>query len=120
MAQKVKIILEDDLDGGPAEETVRFGLDGGSYEIDLSSANAARLRDAIRPFAAKARRVQGSQRTPGRPAGSRTTGPAAAKRNPDTAAIRQWAKDNGYEVSDRGRIHQDIQDKYYAAQKENA
>ena len=51
MAQKVRIILEDDLDGGPAEETVRFGLDGAHYEIDLSSANAARLRDAIRPFA---------------------------------------------------------------------
>ncbi|GGH64254.1 histone-like nucleoid-structuring protein Lsr2 [Rothia aerolata] len=115
MAQKVKIILEDDLDGGPAEETVRFGLDGGHYEIDLSSANAARLRDAIRPFAAKARRVQGANRTPGRPSGAKNTG--SAKRNPDTALIRQWAKDNGYEVSDRGRIHQDIQDKYYAAQK---
>ena len=51
MAQKVRIILEDDLDGGPADETVRFGLDGGQYEIDLSNANAARLRDAIRPFA---------------------------------------------------------------------
>ena len=56
MAQKVRIILEDDLDGGPADETVRFGLDGGQYEIDLSNANAARLRDAIRPFASKARR----------------------------------------------------------------
>lgn len=118
MAQKVKIILEDDLDGGPAEETVRFGLDGGFYEIDLSSANAARLRDAVRPFAAKARRVQGG-RTPGRPAGSRTTG-AGTKRNPDTAAIRKWAKDHGIEVSDRGRIHQDVQDKYYAAQKANS
>ena len=53
MAQKVRIILEDDLDGGPADETVRFGLDGGQYEIDLSNANAARLRDAIRPFASK-------------------------------------------------------------------
>ena len=53
MAQKVRIILEDDLDGGPADETIRFGLDGAHYEIDLSSANAARLRDAIRPFVAK-------------------------------------------------------------------
>ena len=56
MAQKVRIILEDDLDGGPADETVRFGLDGGQYEIDLSNANAARLRDAIV-------RVEGSPRT---------------------------------------------------------
>ena len=65
MAQKVRIILEDDLDGGPADETIRFGLDGAHYEIDLSSANAARLRDAIRPFVAKSRRVQGTatQRT---------------------------------------------------------
>ena len=55
MAQKVRIILEDDLDGGPADETIRFGLDGAHYEIDLSSANAARLRDAIRPFVAKSR-----------------------------------------------------------------
>lgn len=70
MAQKVRIILEDDLDGGPADETIRFGLDGAHYEIDLSSANAARLRDAIRPFVAKSRRVQGS-------ATQRTRAPAA-------------------------------------------
>ncbi|MCM3509939.1 Lsr2 family protein [Rothia sp. P100] len=116
MAQKVKIILEDDLDGGPADETVRFGLDGGSFEIDLSSANAARLRDAIRPFAAKARRVQGN-RTPGRPVGSRTTA-GTTKRNPEIAEIRQWAQENGYKVSSRGRIHQEIQDAYYAAKKD--
>lgn len=115
MAQKVKIILEDDLDGGPAEETVRFGLDGGQYEIDLSSANAARLRDALRPFAAKARRVQGAQRSAGRPAGSRTTTP---KRNPEIAEIRKWAKENGHNVSSRGRIHQEIQDAYYKAKSE--
>ena len=76
MAQKVRIILEDDLDGGPADETIRFGLDGAHYEIDLSSANAARLRDAIRPFVAKS-----------------------------------------HKVSDRGRIHQDVQDAYYEAMK---
>ena len=104
MAQKVRIILEDDLDGGPADETIRFGLDGAHYEIDLSSANAARLRDAIRPFVAKSRRVQGTA--------------APIKRNPETAAIREWAKANGHKVSDRGRIHQDIQDAYYAAMKE--
>ncbi|MDY6052147.1 MAG: Lsr2 family protein [Rothia sp. (in: high G+C Gram-positive bacteria)] len=111
MAQKVKIILEDDIDGGPAEETVRFGLDGGQFEIDLSSANAARLRDALRPFVSKARRAQGAQRTSGRPAGSRTT----VKRNPEIAAIRKWAQENGHEVSSRGRIQQHIQDAYYKA-----
>ncbi|MDO4898301.1 MAG: Lsr2 family protein [Rothia sp. (in: high G+C Gram-positive bacteria)] len=117
MAQKVKIILEDDLDGGPADETVRFGLDGGLFEIDLSSANAARLRDAVRPFAAKGRRVHAA-RGAGRPAGSRTTS-SAAKRNPEIATIRSWAQQNGYNVSSRGRIHQDIQDAYYAAKGKN-
>ncbi len=113
MAQKVRIILEDDLDGVPADETIRFGMDGAHYEIDLSSANAARLRDAIRPFVAKSRRVQGT-------ATQRTRAPrgtaAPVKRNPETAAIREWAKANYHKVSDR-RIHQDIQDAYYEAMK---
>ena len=88
MAQKVRIILEDDLDGGPADETVRFGLDGGQN-------------------------TSGSSR-----AGRGSRGAATAvKRNPETAAIRKWAKENGHEVSDRGRIHQEIQDAYYAALK---
>ncbi|QRZ61760.1 Lsr2 family protein [Rothia sp. ZJ932] len=113
MAQKVKIILEDDLDGGPADETVRFGLDGAQYEIDLSGANAARLRDAIRPFAAKARRATTANRL-GRP---RSKASAGVNRNPEISEIRQWAKENGYEVSDRGRIQQHIQDAYYAAKK---
>ena len=116
MAQKVKIILEDDLDGGPADETVRFGLDGGQFEIDLSSANAARLRDAIRPFAAKARRVQGAARSAGRPADSHVV----TKRNPEIAEIRKWAQENGHKVSNRGRIHQDIQDAYYKAKGKDA
>lgn len=109
MAQTVQIILEDDLDGGPAEETVRFGIDGAQYEIDLSEANAAKLRDAVRPFIAKARRAQSKQA----PKQARPTG----KSNPDTAAIRQWARENGHPVSDRGRIHQDVQKAYYDAHK---
>lgn len=113
MAQKVKIILEDDIEGGSADETVRFGLDGGQYEIDLSAENATKLRDLIRPYAAKARRVQGrtARAGSGKSSGGQT-------RNPETAKIREWAKENGYEVSDRGRIHQSIQDAYYAAKKE--
>lgn len=109
MAQTVQIILEDDLDGGPAEETVRFGLDGAQYEIDLSEGNAAKLREAVRPFIAKARRAQNKQA----PKQARPTG----KSNPDTAAIRQWARENGHPVSDRGRIHQDVQKAYYDAHK---
>lgn len=109
MAQTVQIILEDDLDGGPAEETVRFGLDGAQYEIDLSEENATKLREAVRPFIAKARRAQSKQT----PKQARPTG----KSNPDTAAIRQWARENGLPVSDRGRIHQDVQKAYYDAHK---
>ncbi|GHD88725.1 MULTISPECIES: histone-like nucleoid-structuring protein Lsr2 [Kocuria] len=110
MAQTVKIILEDDIDGGEANETVRFGLDGGQYEIDLSSANATKLRDALRPYVAAGRRASAksgrSQNTTTRPNRSG---------NPETPKIRAWAKKQGLQVSDRGRIHQDIQDKYYAA-----
>lgn len=108
MAQTVKIILEDDLEGGPADETVRFALDGGQYEIDLNSTNATKLRDALRPYVSKARRASAKS---GRGA---TTRPARAG-NPETPKIRAWAKEKGLAVSDRGRIHQDIQDKYYAA-----
>ncbi len=105
----MKIILEDDLEGGPAEETVQFGLDGRQYEIDLSTANAEKLREALRPYAASARRAQSKP--------TRATGPRASSGgNPETAKIRAWAKENGYEVSDRGRIHQSVKDAYYAAQ----
>jgi hypothetical protein len=109
LAQSVKIILEDDLEGGPAEETVQFGLDGRQYEIDLSTANAEKLREALRPYAAAGRRPQGK---PARATGIRSS----VGGNPETAKIRAWAKENGYEISDRGRIHQSIKDAYYAAQ----
>lgn len=108
MAQTIKIILVDDLVGGTADETIRFGLDGGQYEIDLNSENAAKLRDALRPFISKARRASAKS------ARSTTTRPATSG-NPDTPKIRAWAKEQGFKVSDRGRIHQEIQDKYYAA-----
>ena len=105
----MQIILEDDLEGGPAEETVQFGLDGRQYEIDLSTANAEKLREALRPYAAAGRRAQGKS--------PRATGTRSSTGgNPETAKIRAWAKENGYEVSDRGRIHQSIKDAYYAAQ----
>lgn len=98
MAQKVKIILVDDLDGGSADETVRFGLDGSSYEIDLSTDNAERLREALKPF------VAGARKTPSRPARGRSSSGGGQ----DTAAIRQWARDKGYKVNNRGRIQAEI------------
>ena len=108
MAQKVQIILEDDLNGGPAEETIEFALEGKQYVIDLNPDNATRLREALAPYIAAGRKA-----TTGRT--SRPSTQAKGRTNPDTAKIRAWAKDNGHPVSDRGRIHQDIQDAYYAA-----
>ncbi|MCP3427262.1 Lsr2 family protein [Rothia sp. AR01] len=112
MAQKVKIILEDDLDGGTAGETVRFALDGGQFEIDLSTENAKQLREAIRPYTSAAQKVT----TQNRRGAGRTAG-GGQQRNKETAQIRAWAKENGYEISDRGRIYKSIQDAYHAAQK---
>ena len=106
MAQKVKIILVDDLDGGSADETVRFGLDGVGYEIDLSADNAAELRSALERFTTHARKTSGGRAT-------RTK--AASGRSQDSAQIRQWARDNGYAVNSRGRIQAEIQEAYHKA-----
>lgn len=106
MAQRVKIILEDDLDGSPADETVTFGLDGVTYEIDLSAGNAAKLRDELAPWVGHARRSGGRKSS-----GAGRASAAAGKRT-DLAAVRDWARKNGYEVSDRGRISADIQAAY--------
>ena len=108
MAQKVEVRLEDDLDGGPAEHTVTFALDGKDYEIDLSDANAEKLREALRPFVAAARKAPTGQGRRQRSAGT----PSSSGEN---ARIRAWAREHGHKVSDRGRIHQTIKDAYYAA-----
>lgn len=106
MAQKVNIILVDDLDGGPADETVRFGLDGVSYEIDLSSENASELRSAVERFASHARKTS---------SGRATRTKISSGRNQDSAQIRQWARDSGYAVNSRGRIQAEIQEAYQKA-----
>ncbi|MDP5227004.1 MULTISPECIES: Lsr2 family protein [Arthrobacter] len=105
MAQRVKIILVDDVDGGTADETVRFGLDGNSYEIDLSAENAQKFRGALEEYLSVARRVTGGGKAPKR----------AAAKSQDTAQIRKWALDNGYKVSSRGRVHADIIEAYHKA-----
>jgi hypothetical protein len=104
VARKVQYLLVDDVDGGEAEETVSFGLDGTSYEIDLSKKNAKALRDALAPYVSSARRA-GGRRARGR--GGRGGGRAS-----DTAAIREWARSQGMKISDRGRIPADIIEKY--------
>jgi hypothetical protein len=103
MAQKVQIILEDDLDGGEAEETVTFGLDGSQYEIDLSTKNAEKLRKAMTAYVGAARRVSGKSTRQSK----RNGGPAPKD-------VREWAQQNGYEVPDRGRIPQDVREAYDA------
>ena len=105
MAQKVTIVLVDDIDGSDATETVSFGLDGASYEIDLNEKNAAALRDALAGFVGHARKVTNSR---GRKARTTTSGPSARE-------LRDWARSNGYEVSDRGRVPAEVRDAFDAA-----
>jgi len=111
MAQKVQTLLIDDLDGGEAEATVRFGLDGTDYEIDLNAKHAEALRKALAPYLDAARRAPGSAaRWPGR-AGRRTAATAGA----DPTAVREWAKSQGIEVKDRGRVPAELVVKFKAA-----
>jgi len=106
MAQRVTVALEDDLDGGPAAETVRFAVGGAAYEIDLSATNAAAFRRQLAPFIAAARKAgHRPRRGSGRPAPGRER----------SADIRAWAKDQGIAVSERGRIPASVITQYEAA-----
>lgn len=105
MAQKVQVILTDDKDGGQADETVIFGLDGASYEIDLNENNANALRDLLGPWVAVARRIKGKASGNARGGSSRTTAPDTRQ---DAAEVRRWAQENGYNVPPRGRIPNDV------------
>lgn len=115
MAQKVQVTLVDDIDGSAAVETVSFSLDGVAYEIDLNAKNAAKLRDAFATYVGTGRRVGG--RSTG---GTRRRTGGAAKRaggNPETAKIREWARKNGHQVSERGRISAQVTEAYRKATK---
>ena len=111
MAKQVITLLTDDLDGGEADRTVEFGLDGVNYTIDLSEKNAGKLRKALDPFLNAATRVGRSNAvaSTGRRGVSTTTGRASRDQN---QAIREWAAKNGYEVSERGRIPGSIVEAY--------
>jgi Lsr2 len=110
VAQKVQVILVDDIDGGAAVETVGFSLDGASYEIDLSGKNAAKLRDAFAGYVGAARKVGGRS-------GRRSATARRAAGPNRTAEIRAWAKSNKVKVSERGRISAEVVAKFEAAQK---
>ncbi len=108
MAQRVTVALEDDLDGSPAHETVRFGLSGAEYEIDLSKKNATAFRRQLTPFIEHARKSgRGQLRQPVRTAASRRL----------SGDIRAWAKESGITVSERGRIPVSVVEQYRAAAK---
>ena len=103
MARRTQVIVEDDLDGSPAHETLNFTFDGITYEIDLNQVNATQLRDAMNPWVRHARRVSGRR-------------PRGHNARPGTSTeVRLWAIAQGMNVSRRGRIPQDIKDAYAAA-----
>lgn len=104
MAKKITVALEDDLDGGPADQTVRFGVGGTDYEIDLNKKNAKAFRKQLAPFVEHARRAGRGQHRP------RTS--STRQRSSD---IRAWAKEQGITVSDRGRIPASVVARYEAA-----
>jgi hypothetical protein len=105
--------LIDDIDGGVAHETVRFGLDGYLYEIDLSSKNAKKLRGELAAYVASGNRISTRVAPPGpRGAGGRGRGPAVADRD-QNRAIRDWAQSKGFDVAPRGRIKQEIVEEYH-------
>ena len=111
MAQQVFVSVTDDLDGSEADETITFALDGASYEIDLNDKNAAALRKALDKYVASARRSSTRATGRGRPSGPRP----ARGGDADPKAVRAWAREQGLEVSTRGRIPAEILDHYRAA-----
>jgi hypothetical protein len=117
MARQVITTLIDDLDGKKADRTVEFALDGTSYTIDLSEANAGKLRKALDPFIAAGTRVgRGNAGRGSRHVGAVASGRTASSRD-ENKAIREWAAGNGYQISERGRIPQSVSDAYRAAHR---
>ena len=106
MAQRVNIVLVDDIDGSEATETVSFGLDGTTYEIDLNDEHAAALREALSGYVGHARKVGPAPRR------GRRTAPADG---PSPAEIREWARSQGMDVPERGRVSGDVRAAYDAA-----
>lgn len=114
MAQKVLVQLVDDLDGTSSHDvtTVLFGLDGVTYEIDLTEVNAEKLRESLTPYVDSARRVGGRVRRGTRPAGSKSANASEA------GQIREWAQENGFELAGRGRIPSHVVEAYRQAQSD--
>jgi hypothetical protein len=107
MAQKVTVVLEDDLTGGPAKQTVRFAFEGTDYEIDLNAKNAAAFGTQLAPYLEHARKA-------GRAHQARRAGRTTVNRQ-RSGDIRAWAKEHGLAVSERGRIPASVAEQYHAA-----
>jgi hypothetical protein len=122
MAKRISIEISDDTDGSHADQTVPFGLDGVSYEIDLSNANASALRAAIEPYVAVARRIGGRRIkvAVGQPTDCTTQEPKANTDYTATHDIRAWARQNGYEVADQGRISKVIVEAFHSARRSDS
>ena len=108
MASRTIVEVADDLDGSKADETIQFTIDGASFEIDLSTAHANDLRNALEPY------MRAGRKTGGRRDGRRRAG-SVTREHDQIAAIRDWAKTHGLKVSDRGRISAEVQEAYNAA-----
>lgn len=112
MAQQTSVTLVDDIDGGKAAETVKFGLDGSNYEIDLNKRNAASLRRALSEFVDHGRRLRTE-----RPVARRARSSNSATSGVDIKAVRTWAVQEGIEVSARGRVPRSVIERYQDAQR---
>lgn len=106
MAQKTIVHLIDDVDGGEADETVTFSLDGVEYSIDLSTSNANELRGSLSEF------IEAARRTGGKTAAAKAKTGSSASDRAENQAIREWARNAGHQVSERGRIPADIVAQY--------
>jgi hypothetical protein len=108
MAQKITTLFIDDIDGGEAEGTVRFALDGTEYEIDLNAKHSEELRSALGQYVTHARKVGGTARRGAARGGRRTS-------TVDTVTVRAWARDHGIDIKDRGRVPANVVERYQAA-----
>ena len=108
MAQKVQTLVIDDIDGSAAEGTVRFALDGTDYEIDLSAEHARQMRDTLAAYIKAGRRISGGSRRPARGARTRSAS------GPNATEVREWAKAQGIDVKDRGRVPAELVAKFKA------
>ncbi len=117
MAQRVNVVLVDDIDGNDAVETVTFALDGVEYEIDLSEENANKLRESLGLYLGHGRRTGGRRRSGGGQNESKSTRArgGSSSDGPSASEIREWARANGHEVPDRGRVSSEVREAYAAA-----